>query len=61
MRKAQPEDGSRQNQYAAEVFYREQIADYLQGTAEIQIVRDPSNKRNNKTIGVIGLRLRLDF
>lgn len=57
----QPEDSSRQNQYTAEVFYRMQIADYLQVTPDIQIIRDPSNNRNNKTIGVFGLRLRLEF
>lgn len=57
----QPEDRSLRNQYVAEVFYRLQISDYLQITPDIQVIREPSRNRNNETIGVIGLRMRLVF
>ena len=57
----QPEDRSLRNQTVAELFYRMQISDYLQLTPDIQIIREPSRNRDNDTIGVFGLRLRLVF
>lgn len=57
----QPEDRSLRNQYVAEVFYRMQISDYFQLTPDIQVIREPSRNRNNDTIGVFGLRMRLVF
>jgi porin len=57
----QPEDRNLRNQAIAEVFYRMQITDYLQVTPDLQIIKNPSQNRSDDTIGVIGLRLRLDF
>lgn len=57
----QPEDRSLRNQTVAELFYRMQISDYLQVTPDIQIIREPSRNRDNDTIGVFGLRVRLVF
>jgi porin len=57
----EPRDGNLRDQYVAEVFYRMQITDYLQVTPDLQIIKNPSQNRSDDTIGVIGLRLRLDF
>ena len=57
----QPRDRSLRDQYVAELFYRIQITDYLQLTPDIQVIVDPSQNRNDDIIGVLGLRLRLDF
>ena len=57
----QPEDRSLRNQTVGELFYRMQISDYLQVTPDIQIIREPSRNRDNDTIGVFGLRVRLVF
>jgi porin len=57
----QPEDRLLRNQYIAELFYRMQITNNLQLTPDVQLIREPSRNRDNDTIGVFGLRLRLVF
>jgi porin len=55
----QPEERSLRNQYVAELFYRIQLAQYIQLTADLQLIAEPSRNRHNETIGVLGLRMRI--
>jgi porin len=55
----QPEDRSLRNQYVAEVFYRVQLTEYIQVTPDLQLIVEPSKNRENDTIGVLGLRIRI--
>jgi porin len=55
----QPEDRSLRNQYVAELFYRLQLTHSIQVTPDLQLIADPSRNRDNDTIGVLGLRMRL--
>ncbi len=57
----QPEDRSLRNQYVVEVFYRVQLTDYIQVTPDLQLIAEPSRNRDNDTIGVLGLRMRVQF
>lgn len=55
----QPEDRSLCNQYVAELFYRIQLTQYIQLTPDFQLIAEPSRNRDNDTIGVLGLRMRI--
>jgi porin len=55
----QPEDRSLRNQYVAELFYRLQLTEHIQVTPDLQLIAEPSKNRDNDTIGVLGLRMRL--
>ena len=55
----QPEDRSLRNQYVAELFYRIQLTQFVQLTPDVQLIAEPSRNRDNETIGVLGLRLRI--
>jgi porin len=57
----QPEDRSLRNQYVAELFYRVQLTEHIQVTPDLQLIAEPSRNRDNDTIGVLGLRMRLLF
>lgn len=55
----QPEDRSLHDQYVAELFYRMQLTRYVQLTPDLQLIREPSRNRDNDTIAVVGLRIRI--
>jgi len=55
----QPEDESLRNQYVGEVFYRLQLTEHIQVTPDLQLIAEPSRNRDNDTIGVLGLRIRI--
>ena len=55
----QPEDRSLRNQYVAELFYRLQLTNSIQVTPDFQLIAEPSRNRDNDTIGVFGLRMRI--
>jgi porin len=55
----QPENRSLRNQYVAELFYRVQLTQHIQVTPDLQLIVEPSRNRDNDTIGVLGLRMRI--
>jgi len=48
-----------ENQYTMEVFYRLQLAEQLAVTPDLQLLIDPANNPDQKSIWVFGIRARL--